>query len=268
MRAAGPDSLGRLLVSRIVSVWEAGKPITLHDLLEILIPYRDVRSALGLTMKGEYDLAILHLLRGGEHLRVEADLAHAVEQALSTPEPDLSFLSALASSRLEVRPEAWARWSGETTPPDTMLQTLAPPARESELFPIDRPAGATHCEESSNGAWADPLPAPRSIERRSSAGSPRRPSTPAREPTRARKTVEGPTEIEGPRRVEGAVSIEGAARPSERCRRCQRILPVRIDLAFCPFCGVGQADRTCAECGERLERGWAYCPRCGKAMGT
>ena len=204
MRIAGPDSLGLLLVSRLAAERGARKPITVEDLIETILPYHYVRSALGLTMKGEYDLAVLDFLHCGEYLRVDSRLAEAVERELATPEPDLAFLSELAEARVEVRPEAWAHWSGPTDAgPDLQEVSGEYPAVGSS-----RPADAS-------GAEGD-------------------------------RTVT----------------------PSQRCRHCQRVLPERSDVQFCPYCGAGQADPTCAECDEHLERGWAYCPRCGKATET
>jgi RNA polymerase subunit RPABC4/transcription elongation factor Spt4 len=240
MRAAGPDSLGRLLVSRLDTVWEAGKPITVEDLVDTLIPYHHVRSALGLTMKGEYDLGILHLLHSGEHVRVDAELAQAVERELATPEPDLGFLSNLAEARVEVRPEAWAQWSADTTP-----ELL-----EGRPFPGEPATEATRPEGGSNGAPVDRLVDHRIPTREYIGQGSHRPDG-----------VESPPSAPAPAKRE-------AAMPSERCRHCQRILPERNELQFCPYCGVGQRDPTCAECGEQLERGWAYCPRCGKATET
>lgn len=230
MRAAGPNSLGRLLVSRL-GASEAGKPITVRDLVHTLIPYQHVRGALGLTMKGEYDLGILHLLHSGEYLRVDAELAQAVEVELAAPEPDLGFLSGLADARVEVRPEAWAQWSTGTTPEVLGEDAVAPPVEPSAP------------NEASNGA---PVDRPR--DRRAL----RREYPPARMP----RALE-PSPAKG----------EERATSSERCRHCQRILPEREELQFCPYCGVGQTDPNCTDCDEPLERGWAYCPRCGKATG-
>lgn len=234
MQIAGPEALGPLLASRIGSEWEAEKPITVADLVETLLPYHRVRSELGLTMKGEYDLAILHLLLSAEHIRVDGELAQAVERELTTPEPGLGFLSDLADAAVEVRPEAWAQWSGG------MMRDLGP----GVASPRESPVVENRWERSLNGPPID------------------------QEGDQLEATGEY-TQDEWPRPVSRARGKgDRSATASQRCRHCQRLLPERGDLLFCPYCGVGQSDPTCADCDEQLERGWAYCPRCGKATET
>jgi hypothetical protein len=50
-----------------------------------------------------------------------------------------------------------------------------------------------------------------------------------------------------------------------QCISCNVRLPRRPGLCFCPYCGAEQAVRPCAECGQALEPGWAYCAACGAA---
>jgi RNA polymerase subunit RPABC4/transcription elongation factor Spt4 len=233
MQIAGPEALGPLLASRLGEEWDTGRSITVADLLATLLPYAHVRSALGLTMKGEYDLAILRLLLSEEHIRVDAELAEAVERELAAPEPGLDFLSELAEAEVEVRPEAWAQWSvGSTSDPGPGASTLESHAAE------------TRSEGSLNGA-----PIVREWDQFEVAG-------------------EDTTDRLGQAAGEAWGEADRSATWRERCRHCQRVLPERGDLQFCPYCGVGQADPTCANCDEQLERGWAYCPRCGKAKET
>lgn len=239
MRAAGPDSLGRLLVARLAAAGEVRGPVTVRDLVEALIPYRLVRSALGLTMKGEYDLGVLHLLHSDEHVRVDAELAGAVERELASPEPDLAFLAELGEARVEVRPEAWVSWSAEAAPGalagrgfELSLQTSA--SREVSTGAPATAGPRPHAWAQQDGTEREPDAAPEDGAWREHAGGPTRPST-------------------------------RAASASERCRHCQRMLPERGELQFCPYCGAEQVDPTCVDCDEPLERGWAFCPRCGKA---
>ncbi len=198
MRIAGPEAIGPLLVSRLSATGRAGEPVTVRDLLRTFLPYGAVRSALGLTMKVEYDLALLRFLGSDEHVRVDADLAEAIRRELSTSEPSIDSLDDLGEARVEMLPEAWAAWSGGAWP----LKVVETTAEEKE-----------------------------------------RPST---------EVAKGPT------------ASETATR--HRCRRCGRSLPESREVRFCPICGADQAEPACAECNERLERGWVYCPRCGKTI--
>ena len=69
-------------------------------------------------MKVEYDLALLRFLGSDEHVRIDSDLADAVRRELATPEPGIGFLSDLGDAQVDVRPEAWAVWSGGERPPE------------------------------------------------------------------------------------------------------------------------------------------------------
>lgn len=55
-------------------------------------------------------------------------------------------------------------------------------------------------------------------------------------------------------------------RADAACWKCSRELPPRPDLRFCVFCGADQDRPCCAACGEKMNAGWAYCPRCGKGV--
>lgn len=194
MRIAGPEALGALLVSRLLADGRAGTSVTVRDLLSTFLPYHAVRSALGLTMKVEYDLALLRFLGSDEHVRVDSELAEAIRRELSVPEPGVGFLSDLGDAEVKVRSEAWAAWSGEAWPPEV-------PAEED------------------GAASGDPA----------EVADPEAPAT-------------------------------------QRCCRCARALPEDREIRFCPACGADQAEPSCPECDERLERGWAYCPRCGRSI--
>ncbi len=50
------------------------------------------------------------------------------------------------------------------------------------------------------------------------------------------------------------------------CWKCSRELPPRPDLRFCVFCGADQDRPCCPACGEEMNAGWAFCPRCGKGV--
>jgi RNA polymerase subunit RPABC4/transcription elongation factor Spt4 len=133
-----------------------------------------------------------------------------------------------------VRPEAWAQWSIRVT------GDLGPGVASR----VESHAADTRSERGLDGAPIDRERDQRGVTGEYTTHESRRPADRAR--------------------GEGDRSVMS----SERCRHCQRVLPERGDLQFCPYCGVGQADPTCAKCDEQLERGWAYCPRCGKATGT
>ena len=55
-------------------------------------------------------------------------------------------------------------------------------------------------------------------------------------------------------------------RADAACWKCSRELPPRPDLRFCVFCGADQDRPCCRACGEEMDVGWAFCPRCGKGI--
>jgi hypothetical protein len=55
-------------------------------------------------------------------------------------------------------------------------------------------------------------------------------------------------------------------RADAACWKCSRQLPPRPDLRFCVFCGADQDRPCCPACGEEMNAGWAFCPRCGKGV--
>jgi len=56
-------------------------------------------------------------------------------------------------------------------------------------------------------------------------------------------------------------TAETQAKATALCQKCnQRINP---EFAFCPHCGTRSTPRTCAYCGQTLQRGATYCTKCG-----
>jgi hypothetical protein len=67
-----------------------------------------------------------------------------------------------------------------------------------------------------------------------------------------------------------AVASTGGSQPDRAltpspagCPECDDELPNRPGLRYCPFCGVDVYRRSCAGCGEELERAWRFCVTCG-----
>lgn len=66
---------------------------------------------------------------------------------------------------------------------------------------------------------------------------------------------------------ESAAPASGAApRPPGAplpCTACGAALPTDRPVVFCPHCGAAVGAPTCARCGDQLQPGWKFCPRCG-----
>ena len=61
---------------------------------------------------------------------------------------------------------------------------------------------------------------------------------------------------------DGEVLVEGRVRASA-CPDCDKALPVRKSMKFCPHCGIDILEAPCRSCGEVLDREWRFCVACG-----
>lgn len=68
-------------------------PVTVAEIYQELVPYRQVREELGFGMNADYEHALLCLLAGdGDHVRLEPDSArNAIAKELKTPNPNVSI---------------------------------------------------------------------------------------------------------------------------------------------------------------------------------
>ena len=77
--------------------------------------------------------------------------------------------------------------------------------------------------------------------------------------------ADGPSDMPA---AEPADELKHDPQARSACWKCSRPLPPRPDLRFCVFCGADQDRPCCSACGEELEVGWAFCPRCGRGVST
>jgi hypothetical protein len=97
------NPLAALLASRLAEQGrEPGAPVTVAALCKTLLPYRACRDALGVASKGEYDVALLRFMHGGDVLSLDQELTKAVEGELANPEPGLAFLKNFAAAKVAV----------------------------------------------------------------------------------------------------------------------------------------------------------------------
>lgn len=243
--ADGAPGLADLLLRRLD---ESGRgeeaTVTVAELHRTLIPYARCRDALGFATKAEYDVALLRLLRDRDVVRVgEGDLAEAVDKEWESPEPGLRFLEGFAASPVEIRaPEAGAASAAsEMRQADSVAEEPPRAGGTEDASAVDEePRHAGSAIEASSAEWLASLEAATGAEGEDSE----------------------PAAGSGPMAVEDT-SAEGD--PARRCRDCDRGLPARRGVRFCPHCGADQTVRRCRSCGERLEPEWGYCPRCGEA---
>lgn len=88
------------------------------------------------------------------------------------------------------------------------------------------------------------------------------------EETRPKKRESTPGEDSTPSEVAPtppAQSSEASAPAEARCPDCEKPLPNRASMRFCPHCGTNLLEAPCRACGEILDRGWNFCIACGQS---
>lgn len=211
----------------------AGRPVTVEEIYQELIPYRSVRGVLGLDLVADYEDALLRLLAGtGGYVRLEPeDTRERILEELSSPNPDLGLYRKFLAC------EVWvAGVEGEPGGAPGLLDS-APSGAPAAPDPVgteraDRPAGS-RAVEAARVAAASPASRPAPDSAGSAEPAARRPSVPA------------------------------AVHACLRCRSCQQPLPAGRPVRYCPYCGAGQESRPCPTCGESLDADWRFCITCG-----
>lgn len=126
---------------------------TVAELYQNLIPYRAVRSELGILELAEYEHALLRLLAGERgYLRIEApQVREELEKELASPSPILGIYRDYAAVRVELPSVTEAPTVPERRPADVPTlperpRSDAPVRGESPTPPLAAPpAAATSC---------------------------------------------------------------------------------------------------------------------------
>lgn len=215
------------------------EPLTVAEVYERLVPYREVRGQLGVELIGDYEHALLRLLAGeGSLLRVESPHARAaIRHEAASDFPSVGVFRQFAESTvavdaslLESRLDA-----GHGGAPDGVDE----PGSEPTATPRPEPAGAPP---------GDARPAESPLER----------AAPSDEPAPGWEGEAGP--------VGGDPGTGTGGGVGSTCRFCERALPEDRAVRFCPYCGGDQRLRPCPRCDSVVESGWRYCVRCGQAL--
>jgi hypothetical protein len=247
-----------------------GRPVKVSELYQDLVPYRAVRSSLGVELNADYEHALLRLLAGERGLlRLEPEQAREeLRREVDAPYPFVGLFRKFSASNVWV--EMPARKPAAPEPPAAnVANEPAEPARA--------PARADAAEAARVPAAARP--------RAQEAVPPSTPqtATPLGEPPRI--AAEAPEPGARPSRRSGSLApvrapvqlhADAAPRvdPSERlthagtdCAFCAESLPVGRRVRFCPHCGGDQRLMPCPRCDAVLERDWRYCISCGHEVG-
>lgn len=212
----------------------ADTPVRVAELYEDLVPYRAVRSALGVELNADYEHALLRLLAGaGDLVRIEPDEAREeLNREADRPYPTVGLFRKFSASR------AWV-----TLPPaDPEDHARARIGGDAVADPVPEQAA----EEALSGPRPFTEPEPRPEQDREPDPDP------AGEPERS--TLRLHTE---------PTPGEPKAPFGEACPFCGEKLPRGRRVRFCPHCGGEQGLVPCPRCDAILERDWEYCISCG-----
>lgn len=249
------------------------QPLKVSEVYKDVVPYRLVRSKLGVELNADYEHALLRLLGGeGGVLRLESEEARQeLEQEADAPYPFTGLFRKFAGTEVRVRypargqdDDAAATASDEGDPGDeaTPLEETTAQA-ESGSSP-----GADEADSRARAAEPEAQPGPEE------AGPPPRAApvavtaeaeeVPTRPLARNENVVRAASPVRLHREEEDVGGIQdGVPVDPGVCAFCSDALPVGRRVRYCPFCGADQRLLPCPRCDTVLERGWRFCIRCG-----
>ena len=208
-----------------------GRPFTVAEIYQDLVPYRTHRDVLGVEMNGDYEHLVLRLLAGeddlltlgSEHARSE------IQSELKKSNPNTGLYREYAGVDVHLVAE---HIPAEVDLEDDDGATILPRDEVVVESPVE-----LHPE----------------------------PET----PTPVDDLAPAPTDEEDEMMDEATEDTDGAAKPGDDgvCYWCRGQLPIRETLNFCPFCGTDVGVVPCGSCGEALEAGWRFCIQCGATSG-
>lgn len=257
-------------------------PVTVAEIYQDLVPYRNVRSALGFQMNADYEHTLLRMLAGeGGLARLEpAEARHELRTELDTPNPNVGLFRKFAACDVWVTPAAAEESPPTESAPDSPAPEAMPDSRNQPgLWGSangDPTAVASDLDE-----WESALPelildevVPAEPEAESMPEAvqelPREPAPePAHEPPQKPPPVETSPQPETTTMMETAATpAAGAIAQGADCAFCSSSLPTGRTVKFCPFCGVDQSMQPCVSCAEPLEPVWRFCITCGADQET
>jgi hypothetical protein len=125
-----------------------GRPVTVSEIYQELVPYRAARGLIGFEMNADYEHALLRLLAGESDLaQIEpAEVREQLRLELDSPNPNVSLFRKFANCDVFVAPRA-----GVFEPRAPSPEPAEAEAAEAESAPTSRDAparaasGTEHC---------------------------------------------------------------------------------------------------------------------------
>jgi hypothetical protein len=244
-------------------------PVTVAEIYQDLVPYREARTALGFQMNADYEHTLLRMLAGeGELARLEpAEARQELRAELHTPNPNVGLFRKFAACDVWVTPGIEAAVPVAAAEP-AAARAQPVPGTSGAAARLDGPSAwgrsagaAAPPSDTDLDEWESSLP-----ELILEDVVPAEPALPEPAPVLAAQPAPARTQLqpEATTMLETAASpLTGAATSHGNCAFCASDLPVGRTVKFCPFCGADQAMQPCVACAEPLEPGWRFCIACG-----
>lgn len=233
-----------------------GQPVKVSELYQDLVPYRAVRSALGVELNADYEHALLRLLAGERGLlRLEpAEAREELRREVDAPYPFVGLFRKFSASNVWVtlpdrKPGAEPEAEAEVPEPTPSVDEPTAPVAESAPGASPSPSPPADAPRQDTGPDPAESPGPRlAAQADRSRGS----AAAERAPVHIHQEA-----------GDAAERMLHAGRP---CAFCAESLPAGRRVRFCPHCGGDQRLRPCPRCDAVLEREWRYCISCGSEV--
>ncbi len=241
------EKLFRHLV-RVLSEGERDRsrePIEIAEIYQSILPYRRFRGVLQIESNQDYEMTLLRLLSGEGGLAsvdpVEAQDALSKEANAVNPNP--GAFREYAAAKVYLNINAIQSFTDNADP-------YAPPSPIQERVEPIQPEPSSSFEPPVQDAT------PEIQQQPSSTTQPTRPVTLPFVP-------EPPATVSPPPGLERGPVFTGGEVRTSTCPSCDRGLPARRKVKFCPYCGMDVSKRTCRSCGADVGVDWEFCVECG-----
>ena len=275
------DELDRLF-QRVVRGVRDTRPENLSRSVEVgelldLIPYRSVRSEIGVETNDDFAHVVTRFLAGERgYLFVDDLMQDDLKTELASPNPNLEAYRSYVNARVTLSQEHTRRLLESMGPATETVEARA----EGPVFSPSSPSSpssasivpAASSASAPSGATPPSPPSPPSATPARSAVSAPEESAALRTPTARAITPrrEPPTAPRAPRAMASprplgpdSVAVKTETRPG--CKYCGQALPEGREVRYCPACGQNLLVRRCAACSAEVEPAWKFCVACGRA---
>ena len=224
----------------VLAAWQAESgradaPLSVGDLLDRTLPYKQARRLLALETAEDYEALVMRLIaeEAGLVVTEPGETAEMARTTLASKVPDLDVLRLLRSASFTFSDDAVSRLEG--------VRPL--PGAATRMPPEDHAAASEPTAADEDRV----LPIRRSPEPAVSTATP---------PASPREAGPPPEFLTG----------VAFTPPSDGCWSCGAGFPAGRTVNFCVECGADQRQPQCASCGATVERQWKHCPECGTVL--